>query len=74
MRINDLHPLLTFGYDFGNIKFPLNPFIGSNLKVSHQFSCKIQVECVLLPFSKPSTPSCIKKEITSQTGSPTTLV
>jgi len=40
---NDLHPFLPFGYYFRNIKFSLNPFVLSNKKASHQFSCKIQV-------------------------------
>jgi len=39
---NDLLPSLPFGYYFRNIKFPLNPFLSSIKKVSHQFSCKIQ--------------------------------
>ncbi|MCJ7542368.1 MAG: hypothetical protein MUO88_22180, partial [Desulfobacterales bacterium] len=40
---NDLLPSLPFGYYFRNIKFPLNPFVLSIKKVSHQFSCKTQV-------------------------------
>jgi len=39
---NDLLPSLPFGYYFRIIKFPLNLFVLSIKKVSHQFSCKIQ--------------------------------
>jgi len=39
----DLHPFLPFGRKAVNTKSFLRPFVFSNIKFPHQFSCEIQV-------------------------------